>query len=85
MLLEQVLLSHNVIGQLHARAASAPTPEAAGIYHAAAARLMHEFGKMVSTFKNYRAPVLIQVEDEDDTGQGSKQRPRRRGDTRQSA
>src|SRR5262249_40233525 len=42
MLLEQLVLAHHTIGQLHVRAGTSQTAEAAGAYAGAAARLLAE-------------------------------------------
>ena len=64
LIIEQVLLSHHAIGRLHSKAATAPTSEIAGTYLHAAAKLTHEFGKLVAVLRDYRTPVLMRTEDD---------------------
>ena len=73
LIVEQVLLSHHAIGRLHSKAATAPTGEIAGTYLHAAAKLTHEFGKLVAVLRDYRTPVLMRTEDDaNDTEQSGK-------------
>ena len=76
LIVEQVLLSHHAIGRLHSKAATAPTGEIAGTYLHAAAKLTHEFGKLVAVLRDYRTPVLMRTEDDNanDTEQSGKRR-----------
>ena len=76
LIVEQVLLSHHAIGRLHSKAATAPTSEIAGTYLHAAAKLTHEFGKLVAVLRDYRTPVLMRTEDDNanHTEQSSKRR-----------
>jgi hypothetical protein len=74
LIVEQVLLSHHAIGRLHSKAATAPTSEIAGTYLHAAAKLTHEFGKLVAVLRDYRTPVLMRTENADDSEQSGKRR-----------
>ena len=56
MLIEQIALAHHNIGRLHVQAARAETIQQANAYNSAAARLLAEFRRTVSTLKNYREP-----------------------------
>ena len=62
LVIEQVLLSHHAIGRLHSKAATAPTSEIASTYLHAAAKLTHEFGKLVAVLRDYRTPVLMRTD-----------------------
>jgi len=76
LIVEQVLLSHHAIGRLHSKAATAPTSEIASSYLHVAAKLTHEFGKLVAVLRDYRTPVLMRTEDDNanHTEQSSKRR-----------
>jgi hypothetical protein len=76
LIIEQVLLSHHAVGRLHSKAATAPTSEIASTYLHAAAKLTHEFGKLVAVLRDYRTPVLMRTEDDNanHTEQSSKRR-----------
>lgn len=56
VLLEQVALAHLATFQLQANAGVAKTPEAAGIYATAAAKLMGEIRRTIVAFKELRSP-----------------------------
>jgi hypothetical protein len=58
MLVEQLLMAHHRIGDLHSLAASATKTDAAAIYNAAAVRLMGEFRKTSLALRDYRTPKL---------------------------
>jgi hypothetical protein len=74
LIIEQLLLSHHAIGRLHAKAATAQTSEIASTYLHVAAKLTHEFGKLVAVLRDYRTPVLMRTEDDNanDTEQSGK-------------
>ena len=56
MLVEQITLAHHNIGRLHVQAARASSVQEANAYNSAAARLLAEFRRTVSTLKSYREP-----------------------------
>ncbi len=56
MLIEQAVLAHVVIMQLHATSALSESAEAAGVYSAAAARLMAELRRTILAVREYRTP-----------------------------
>ena len=56
MLVEQITLAHHNIGRLHVQAARAESIQQANAYNSAAARLLAEFRRTVSTLKSYREP-----------------------------
>lgn len=58
MLVEQLLLAHHRIADLHTQATNAKTTEAAALYNAAAVRLMGEFRKTSLALREYRTPVV---------------------------
>jgi len=57
MMIEQLLIAHHRIGELHAEAACAENPEVATLYQVTAARLMNEFRKTSLALREYRTPV----------------------------
>ena len=57
MMVEQLVIAHHRIGDLHAEAACAENPEVAALYQATAARLMNEFRKTSLALREYRTPV----------------------------
>ena len=59
MLVEQLALAHHAVGRLHLKAATAETVEAAGVFLAAAARLMAEHRKTTLALKTYREPAAV--------------------------
>ena len=66
MLIEQAAAAHVMVFQLHAAAALADSPEAAGIFSAAATKLMAELRRTVLGIRDYRTgpvrPVLTRIE-----------------------
>ena len=60
MAAEQLLLTHNVIGQLSIKGMAATDPAAAKVYLGAAARLMGEFRAHAVALKALRAPALLE-------------------------
>ena len=61
MLIEQAALAHVMTMQLHASTAMAKTPEGAGVYAAAAARLMAELRRTILAVREYRTPLTRPV------------------------
>ena len=57
MLIEQLVLAHHRIGELHAQSAVAETPQVIETFNAAASRLMAEFRKMTLALREYRSPT----------------------------
>lgn len=57
MMIEQLVIAHHRIGDLHAEAACAGNPEVAALYQATAARLMNEFRKSAMALREYQTPV----------------------------
>ena len=57
MLIEQLLLAHHRIGDLHAHSACSESAEEAVLYNGAALRLMAEFRKTSLALREYRTPV----------------------------
>jgi hypothetical protein len=58
LLVEQLVLLHHAAGRLVVKAASANTPEASSLLHAAAARLFAEYRKGLLALKDYRSPAM---------------------------
>jgi hypothetical protein len=58
MLVEQLLLAHHRISDMHTQAVTAKTVEAAALHNAAAARLMAEFRRTSLALREYRTPVV---------------------------
>lgn len=57
LMVQQLALAHHRIGQLHIRAESADSVEAAKQYAAAAVRLTGEFRRLALALRQYRQPV----------------------------
>src|SRR4051794_7358123 len=57
MLVEQLAQAHHAVGRLYFKAANSESVDAAGVYLAAAARLMNEFRKSTLALKSYRTPA----------------------------
>lgn len=76
MLVEQLLMAHHRIGELHAQSACADRPEEAALYNAAAARLLNEFRKTSLALREYRTPVVsrsLTVVNQQNVAAGSQQ------------
>lgn len=58
MMIEQLLICHHRVGDLHVNASQATTAEEAAIYNAAAVRLMGEFRRTTLALREYRTPVV---------------------------
>src|SRR4051794_39793336 len=58
MLVEQLVQAHHAVGRLYFRASNSETVDAAGVYLAAAARLMNEFRKTSLALRIYRTPAV---------------------------
>jgi len=56
MLIEQAAFSHLMVLQLHVFTSAARSDDGAGIYAAAAARLLGELRRTILAFKEYRSP-----------------------------
>lgn len=57
ILLEQLMLAHHRLAQLHERASEATRPEAVRILNGAAARLLGELRRLALSIRLYRAPM----------------------------
>ena len=57
ILLEQLLLAHHRLAQLHAKAEVATGPEHIKILNAAASRLLSEVRRMALAIRQYRSPI----------------------------
>lgn len=57
MMVEQLLLAHHRIGDLHAQSACANDAEVVAVFNVAALRLMAEFRKTSLALREYRTPV----------------------------
>ena len=57
ILLQQLLMAHHRVAQLHARAEGVTAPEAVKVLNAAASRLLGEVRRLALAIRQYRAPV----------------------------
>lgn len=57
ILLQQLLMAHHRVAQLHAKAEGATSPEAVKILNAAASRLLSELRRLSLAIRQYRSPV----------------------------
>lgn len=58
MLVEQLIVAHHRIIELHAESACADTPQVKDLYNTAALRLMNEYRKASLALREYRTPVV---------------------------
>lgn len=57
ILLQQLLMAHHRVAQLHARAEGVTAPEAVKILNAAASRLLSEVRRLALAIRQFRSPV----------------------------
>ena len=57
ILLQQLLMAHHRVAQLHARAEGVTSPEAVKILNAAASRLLSEVRRLALAIRQYRSPI----------------------------
>jgi hypothetical protein len=60
MLIDQTAFAHHTIAGLYIKASKAATVEQAGVYYAAAARLLSELRRLALALREYRAPIIRQ-------------------------
>lgn len=75
-MIEQMTMAHHAIGRMYYKASAAESPEAAGIFLTAAARLMAEHRKTALALRTYRSGVATTQVTVTQSQDGSERGPR---------